>query len=303
MKFVRPNPVLDASLISSDVPETDHPAWVSGTSYTLGQRVIRTQTHRIYERLVAGAGTTAPELDTTNWLDIGPTNRWAMFDNKVGTVTSQADAITVTLAPGRVNSLALLNVNASTATVELVVDAVTVYSASVDLDSGVKVGNWYEYFYEPVYQQDTLVITDLVDAALLDIPAYGEGELTITLSRPGATVTCGVCVVGLLYDIGSTEFGASVSIRDYSRKDVDDFGNVIIVQRDYSRKLSAPVRVDADKVDPVTQNVARYRATPLVWLGSEVYGCTILYGFVTDWRLVISTPVVSDFSIEIEGLT
>ena len=30
MKFIRPTPILDAALISSNVPETDYAAWVLG---------------------------------------------------------------------------------------------------------------------------------------------------------------------------------------------------------------------------------------------------------------------------------
>ena len=305
MKFIRPTPILDAALISSNVPETDYAAWVSGTTYALGDRVIRTTatTHKVYERLVAGAGTTAPELDTINWLAVGPTNRWKMFDQKVGTVTTQADSISVTLAPGRINSLALLNVDASTVDVELVVDTETVYSASLDLDSGNAVGNWYEYFYEPIYQQDTVVITDLLDAALLDIPGYGEGELTVTLTRTGGTVSCGVLVVGVVFEIGGTRPGASVSIRDFSRKEADDFGNYDLVVRDFSKQISANVIVDSARADEVARTVARHRATPLVWIGADIYGALVVYGFVSDWRLALSNAAISEFTIEIEGMT
>ena len=80
-----PYTITDPVLTSSSVPETDHAAWVSGTTYAAGDRVIRTGTHRIYERLIPGAGTTPPESDSANWLDAAPTNRWAMFDGAVGT--------------------------------------------------------------------------------------------------------------------------------------------------------------------------------------------------------------------------
>ncbi len=303
MKFIRPTAITETMLTSSNVPETDYPAWVSGTTYALNARVIRTSTHKVYQRAVAGAGTTPPETDTVNWVEIGATNRWAMFDGKVGTVTSQADSLTVTLQPGRLNSLALLNIDASTVTVSLVVESVEVYAALIDLDSGVKVGNWYDYFYEPIYTQDTLTLTDLVDAALLDVPAYSTGTLTVTLTRTGGTVSCGLMVVGLVYTIGTTAIGASVSIRDFSRKDVDDFGNYTIVQRGYSKKISTRVFVDREKSDEVVKNMSRYRATNMVWLGSSDIGSLIAYGFASDWRLAFQNIRFSEFSLEIEGMT
>lgn len=41
--------------------------WVSGASYALWQRAQSTVNGRLYERIVAGAGTTDPSSDGTNW--------------------------------------------------------------------------------------------------------------------------------------------------------------------------------------------------------------------------------------------
>lgn len=41
--------------------------WVSGTSYALGDRVYSPSNWNVYVRKVAGAGTTDPISDTTNW--------------------------------------------------------------------------------------------------------------------------------------------------------------------------------------------------------------------------------------------
>ena len=54
MKVIKPVAVTDAVLISSTAPETDYSAWAAGTAYSVGNLVIRTSTHRIYERLIAG---------------------------------------------------------------------------------------------------------------------------------------------------------------------------------------------------------------------------------------------------------
>ena len=41
--------------------------WVSGTTYALGDVVWSPATYYTYRRIVAGAGTTDPSADTTNW--------------------------------------------------------------------------------------------------------------------------------------------------------------------------------------------------------------------------------------------
>ena len=109
MKFINPVAITDAMLISSTRAENDYTTWASGTTYALAARVISTTTHRIYESVQAGNLNHNPITDSgTWWIDVGPTSRWAMFDQTVGTVTEQASPLTVVLAPGAITALALL---------------------------------------------------------------------------------------------------------------------------------------------------------------------------------------------------
>lgn len=298
--------VTGTGLIYSNIPENDYAAWNAATSYTLADRVIRTTTHRVYEKVSAGAlvSATLPELDTTNWIEVSPTNKWGALDQQVWSESSAADKIVMILKPGRFNSIALLQVDAANVTVDLNVSGSTVYAASMNLTLGSNVGDWYQYFYEPVYQQDNLVITDLVDAALLDLPAYGEGILTVTISRAAATVSCGVLVVGLYANLGSTQYSPTIGIIDYSRKETDTFGNSIIVPRRYSKRMTAEVMVMQNAVDNVARLLAQYRTTPLVWVGSDdLYTSMIIYGFYKDWEINIANPIQSNLSLQVEGLT
>ena len=98
MKLLRPVTITDAMLTSSTVPENDHPAWSAGTAYVTGNRVILASTHRRYEALAASTGVN-PATDPTKWLDLGPTNRWAMFDARVGTASTRAASLQAVLAP------------------------------------------------------------------------------------------------------------------------------------------------------------------------------------------------------------
>ena len=111
--------VTGSGLIYTDVPENDYAAWLGGTTYTaLTDYVIRTTatTHKVYQCLVTHTTAATPEDNTTGvtpkWLEIGPTNRWGMFDRKVGTETTQATSMTYLLKPGRANSLGLLGIDA-----------------------------------------------------------------------------------------------------------------------------------------------------------------------------------------------
>jgi hypothetical protein len=117
MYVIKPNPINDAALVSSTVPETDHPAWNPATSYTVGDRVIRATTHKVYEAILAGANAGLPENTPARWVAVGSTNRWRMLDSEVGSVTSAPGSLSVVLAPGYATALALLEVDAQSISV------------------------------------------------------------------------------------------------------------------------------------------------------------------------------------------
>ncbi|WP_414903488.1 hypothetical protein ACMT1E_05335 [Sphingomonas flavalba] len=131
MKLIRPTTITDAMLTSSTIPENDHPAWATGTAYVTGNRVILTSTHRRYEALTASTGVN-PTSDPTKWLDLGPTNRWAMFDDRVGTAATRTGSLEVVLAPGAIDAVALIDTDAESATVTLSVGGVSPRGRSED---------------------------------------------------------------------------------------------------------------------------------------------------------------------------
>lgn len=82
MIVIPPIPITSSVLASSTVaePSAGEVVWDATTSYAVGDVVIRTTTHRKYECQIAGVDSTIPENAPARWLDIGPTNKWAMFD-------------------------------------------------------------------------------------------------------------------------------------------------------------------------------------------------------------------------------
>lgn len=74
--------------------------------------------HIDYIKIATGLGkiaTTddAPNTNTTNWLEVSPTNRWKPFDGELGTQAEQATSLTYVLAPGVIDSVALLALESS----------------------------------------------------------------------------------------------------------------------------------------------------------------------------------------------
>lgn len=291
MRLIKPVEITPAKLVSSNVPETDYPPWVAG-SYGLGDKRIRD--HHIYESL--GAANTADPSDATKWLDLGLTNRWKMFDNKVETLTTNPGTIEVTIKPGAVvNSLALFNLKGKSVTVSMV-DALEgeVYRKEISLvDAGVT--NWYDWFFEPIG-----IRTDVV---VLDMPAYGSANIVLTIDAGPEVAAVGHVVIGAVKQIGTALYGSSVGINDYSRKTTDDFGNTVVIRRSFSNRADFDIALDTSEVTRVRRLLADLRATPVVWIGEESYEATILFGFYKDFQIVFSGPTVSDCSITVEGVT
>ena len=99
------------------------------------------------------------------------------------------------------------------------------------------------------------------------------------------------------------ELGASVGIQDYSRKEKNDFGDYVLVQRNYSKRARFSMAVLNDQIDALQDLLVDLRTTPCVWIGDDRYQSTMIYGFYKDFDIVIAYHLVSDCNIEIEGLT
>lgn len=234
------------------------------------------------------------------WLDTGPINRWAMFDLYNGTATTDASLIDVTVAlAGRIDSVALLNL-ANVVSARVVVSTVadgTLYDQTFTLTSTDGVGDWYAYFFEEIVSKDKLLATGL--------PVYADPSVRLVLTGNGTTaIACGTFVVGLSKSLGRTlHDGAQVGITDYSRKDVDAFGNYTIVKRAFSDRGAFHMRIGKSEVDGIKNVLADYRATPAVYSASSEYNSSLIFGFFREFNIEIDYPLESLVSIDIEGLT
>jgi hypothetical protein len=241
-----------------------------------------------------------PDTSPTFWENIGPDNKHAMFDGQVSTETTKATSpLTVTIACGIVNSVALIGLTGSSVTITVRDNGASppVYTRTVGLD-GTIILDWYMYFFEPFVQLGEVVLTDL--------PPYALGRITMTLSGGGA-VAIGELIVGTAYVLGAvgTEQGATVGIIDYSRKDTDpDTGVTTFTRRAYSKRMSGQFLVANNQINGVQRILADIRAVPSVFIGSELtdYAPLVVYGFYRDFSIDIAYPTQSWCRVEVEGL-
>jgi len=300
MKIIRPMPISDASLLSSNAGDEGIVVYATGSSYARGIRVMidTPDTHVVYESLQDGNVGHDPALLSSAlwWSKVGRTNRWKMFDASVTSQTICADQLSVTLATtGRINALALINISASVLHITMT-DAVegVVYEKTLALIDHSGVNDWYSWFFEPAEK--------IGDLTLFDLPPYLSATITITLSDPGNTVRCGWLVLGMEKFLGESTWGMQLAIDDYSEKLPDLWGNVEVVERDYSREGKFVLRVAREKFDALAKFLPTVRTQTLVWVGSERYASTIIVGFFESFNLEIEGFATHLCSLTIKGL-
>jgi hypothetical protein len=294
MKVIRPVAIDTTNLISSSVPETDYAAYAAGTNYAVGARVV--YQHAVYESVQTPNTGHTPGTDALYWATIAPTNRWLMFDQEVSTQTTADGQIAVTIAPGLVDSLALIDVTGFTVNVVVRdgLDGPELYNRDYPLD-GSEVFDWFQYFYQPFIEIHQLVLTDL--------PLYGSAHITATIIGTG-TVKVGSMITGTAFDLGDLQYGATAGIISYSRKDTSAAGVTTFVKRKNSKRMSGQLMFENWSLNNIFRVLESLDATPCVWVGTNSAGYEpfIIFGFYRDFSIVVPYPTVSLCDLEIEGM-
>lgn len=308
LTIIRPLTITDTILDDSgsppatNVPENDHAEWDVSTTYAAGDRVILTSTHKIYESLLSSNTGNNPTVTSSPiyWIEVGPTNRWAVFDTSVSTQTEQANNITYQLIPGEaINSIGVLNIKSGSELNITMVSPATgspgiVYENTVDLSALPLTSDWWAWLY------GNKVVPS--QSILLDLPSYSDAELTIELLG-GSDLAVGVILIGQQKNFGiGIKYGARVGIQDYSRKETNSFGDTILVQRAFAKRANFDLMINKAEVDVLQTTLSTIRATPALWIGSTDYEATTLFGFYKNFEILISYPEHSDCQLEIEGL-
>lgn len=302
MQIIKPVTVTNSILTSSNVTEDDYAEWASGTTYADGDNVIVIgTTHKVYESLVnSNLGNDPTTDDGTNWLEISATNRWKAFDQKISDPVVNANSITYTFDnhDTNVTAVALFGLKGNSANVTITENGASeVYNVDISLLDNRNIVDWYTYFFEEQVQKE--------QAQWLNIPPYLDATIEVTVTaNTGEDAELGQIVFGFLSDLGVTNYGTSISIEDFSRKETDDFGNFVVVERAFAQLADFDVQFETGNARKIQRTLAGFRATPIVYIGSEdtSYGTTI-YGFYRRFDLTLEGPSLSFGAIEVEGLT
>lgn len=281
--------------------------WNSGTAYVATDRVIRSETHKVYECLV-GNTNYIPENNLTGttpkWLEVETDATWAMFDLSRSTTTTAVSPLTTVIAPGvRVDSCAVINTNATyvTISVQAVISGTltTVYT-NVKTMPTRPTRTWYEYFFGPFASDPSMV--------KFDLPPYANGTITITQSRVQGEISCGAVVVGMYKQIGSTQQQPASEALNFSSVNRDIYGNATMIKRRTVPKTNQvcwAYNTDLNAIRAVRDDL---NAVAAVWSGlddtedGDYFETLLILGFYRTFSINMDTPLNAMIQLELEEI-
>jgi hypothetical protein len=275
----------------------------AGTAYGLGATASSSSTHRVYESLqAANTGNPFPVLPATStawWIDVGPTNKFAMFDLMRNTQTASTSALTVVVAPGqRINTLGILGMVADSITITATSGGATVYSYTESLIVR-EVLDHYMYAYEPFATQPSTVV--------FNVPPYSNLIYTITLTRSVGNIKCGSVVQGTYAYIGDTQYEAESDALNFSTIDRTLYGDAILVPRRSVPKTNQQLMLDKSKVNRVYALRTALNAVPALWTALDdasdgYFELLLILGVYKRFTINAKLPTNALVTLELEEI-
>jgi hypothetical protein len=300
----------DGVMYSNVDPVDDgEPEWDADTTYGQGDIVtVLGDVQRRYESTDFGNVGNFPPDSPADWLDLGSTNRWRMFDGGTSTKTTNTENVAVTLEPvGFINAIAIFGVEAGSVRVVIKQQGEVQFDQTGDFLLQLPESNWWSWFFGSVLG----IVESARDSVILNIPGFFDPTVELTFSRPDGEVSIALVALGRQQDIGIGIYGTTVGIRDFSTKEVDTFGNFRVVERRFAKRAEIDVYIPTQRVAQIQQALAARRAKPTVYVGSEkaclfcpdpIHEELLIYGFYTDFDIVLNDRNNSSGTIELEGL-
>lgn len=231
------------------------------------------------------------------WTEVGPTNRWKAFDTSNTTQTAQATSFYYELTPAvACTGAGVFNVDASSVRIRVTdPDAGTVYDETTSLIGTIPESTPWSYCFSAVDQKTQHVAVDL--------PSNSAATIRFDFAG-GSTLAVGNIVVGQQVTLGDgVRYGARLAIQDYSRTTENDFGDVVLQQRPYVKKLDITMRVPNAALDTCFNTLAALRATPCIYRASSDYEVLNLYGFYKSVDMVLELPTYTALALSIRSMT
>lgn len=238
-----------------------------GATYKAGDEVIKASIHKKYRCVI---DTTQDPVDGVDevpptWVELGATNRWAMFDGISTYQASFASGVDVSVRPiGIISAITAFNIEN--------VNQVKITIA--DLDTGTS-------------YDETFNTTGLEDLIAVDLPPFENPLVTVEFS--GVDIKIGELVMGTGKELGVLLTGVISDRIDYSRNTYDEFGKLTYIPRPIVKYTTYPIAIPKKEGPGIERYLDGLKGEQAVWVGDIGDG-----DYITTRGVIERSPMVYD---------
>lgn len=290
---------LDGSVYTVDNSNSNAYKFTSGIYdgyYQPAERAILTSTHKLYQCVKAtnirpDLGATGDE--TESWVEVGATNKFASFDDRLFYPAKITGTQTFELTiPDRLNTVAFLNLSGITSVrVQMDVGGSIVYDETKDALDFSLIYDHYTWWFS-----DSELLTELI---FDDLPPYPNSKLIIDVTGEG---DLGQIVTGFGKEIGVCLAESSSNTIDLSTQEFDAFGNRKYVPRPIIKLNKYEILSDKSAGPAIERLFKEIAGGNALWIG-EIGGDQLLttYGYTERSPIPYNMPNDINYSATIRG--
>jgi hypothetical protein len=155
---------------------------------------------------------------------------------------------------------------------------------------------WMDYFFNPIVYSTSRSNNFTISL---------NTSLRVSFTSLGR-VKVGHLVVGKGATLGKTQYGVRGGITSFSVKQANEFGEYSLTKRSSANELRFTILVPTGGEDTVHQTLKQLDAVPCVWDANEIdtnYSMAVIYGFFSDFEVIMPGYNHSECELEIQGLT
>lgn len=305
VKVLHPIAITDAMFTASNVAEPDasigEVEWSAATSYTVGQKVVRSSLHKIFTSTASGVDAGLPEATPLRWFDDDePTNKWAAFDSYKSTAIKKTGTLTLTVKPGIITDMAFYGLVGDSIRVvcKNAASLAVYYDQTTSLSDYLSGDLMWEFYFGTPQQRPRLDIVGLM-------PTDAQVEITLTPSPKTGTAEIGILALGSFEPIGLPLQGFKAQLVDYSRIKFDDDGKVRIKKGLNAKNLSGEcINISASAAQATVEVFERLLGTPCAWVISSENNFQYLSAFgLGSADFTATGPNYGTLSLTVRGIT
>lgn len=235
--------------------------------------------------------------DAPTWTLYGPSNRYGMFDIEIASPTISASPLVVEFESGTVlNGIAGFGIYGANTINITMTDPVAgvVYDRDVEMQDFSNITNLYNWHFEP--------LSFINEFVLIDLPPYVHAVTKVTITGAG-DIEVGALVPGKQIDLGIAEYGTSVQLLDFSRRERNTFGQFEIQKRNTAKLVNFDIKVPENQAGYLFRQFQLLSQVPAVFTGTEkLEDPTLVYGYYEGFTENFSTPIFTDITLTIQGV-